>query len=104
MITIFTPTYNRAYKLSDLYESLLQQTCFDFEWLIIDDGSTDNTRDLIETFDANGKFPIRYFYKQNEGKQVAINYAAKEAQGEWVFIVDSDDMLTTDAVAMASQF
>ena len=98
MMTVFTPTYNRAYKLTDLYQSLLQQTCLEFEWLIIYDGSLDNTRELVASFKDNGKFPIRYIYKQNEGKQIAINHAAKEAKGEWIFIVDSDDVLTTNAV------
>lgn len=98
MITVFTPTYNRAYILEKLFESLMKQTVSGFEWLIIDDGSTDNTKDLVECFDTNGKFKIEYIYKKNEGKHSAINLAAKVAQGEWLFIVDSDDRLTPDAL------
>lgn len=96
MITILTPTYNRAYTLERLYKSLLLQN-LPFEWLIIDDGSTDATKEMIATFQANSPFSIRYFYQENKGKHVAINTGASEALGDFIFIVDSDDMLTNDA-------
>lgn len=104
MITVFTPTYNRAYKLSDLFKSLMEQTCFEFEWLIIDDGSTDSTKKLAKDFMDNGRFAVRYFYKENEGKQIAMNYAANLAETEWIFTVDSDDVLCQDAIEKVLQY
>lgn len=98
LITVFTPTYNRAYKLRDLFNSLMQQTVKDFEWLIIDDGSSDNTKETVESFNTDNKFNIRYVYKNNEGKQIAMNKAADLAIGDWIFIVDSDDILKPYAV------
>lgn len=72
-LTIFTPTYNRAYILNKLYESLCVQTCQDFEWLIVDDGSTDNTKELVDEWIGEGRIAIRYVYQQNGGKQRAYN-------------------------------
>jgi len=92
-ITIFTPTYNRANLLPRLYSSLKQQTKQNFEWLIVDDGSTDNTKEVIETFIADNKIPIRYFKQENGGKHRAINKGLDLAKGELFFIVDSDDRL-----------
>ena len=98
-LTIFTPTYNRAYIIGQLYESLKKQTSFDFEWLVVDDGSTDETQQLFEKWTAEETcFPIRYYKKENGGKCRAINYALDLAQGELFFTVDSDDWLTEDAV------
>lgn len=97
-ITVFTPSYNRAYILPKLYESLQQQTCKDFEWLIVDDGSTDNTEELVAPWLSEKDFPIRYVKQENGGKHVAINRGVVEAQGELFFIVDSDDSLTLDAI------
>ena len=102
LITVFTPTYNRGYKISDLYKSLMSQTKYNFEWLIIDDGSIDNTKEIVSKFNSNGKFDIRYILKENGGKHTAINRAAHEAKGEYIFIVDSDDILTYDAIEKAS--
>lgn len=99
-ITVFTPTYNRAYIIENLYKSLQQQTCFKFEWLVVDDGSNDNTEELFnEWIKENNDFEIRYYKKINGGKHRAINYALDKAKGEWFFIVDSDDMLTIDAIS-----
>ena len=98
-LTVFTPTYNRAYIIKNLYDSLLKQTCTDFEWIVIDDGSTDETRELFaEILSSDHPFPIRYVYKNNEGKQRAINDAVKIIMSEYIIIVDSDDILTEDAV------
>lgn len=97
-ITIFTPTYNRKALLETVYQSLEQQTNIAFEWLIVDDGSADNTADLIDTFKAKSPFPIRYFYKQNEGKHIAINYGVQQAKGSYFVILDSDDKLPQNAV------
>lgn len=98
MITVFTPTYNRAYRLSALYESLCKQTCKDFEWLIVDDGSTDNTEELVRPWLQETSFSIRYIKQVNGGKHTAINRGVKEAKGELFFIVDSDDVVIEEAV------
>jgi hypothetical protein len=98
MITILTPTYNRAYTLERLYESLLLQNV-PFEWLIVDDGSTDTTHNLITSWQKKAPFAIHYTYQNNGGKHVAINTGVHKAQGEFIFIVDSDDALTYDALA-----
>ena len=66
-LTIFTPAYNRAHTIGRTYESLCRQTCKDFEWLIVDDGSTDNTRQLVEEWIAENKIPIRYIFQENQG-------------------------------------
>lgn len=100
MITIFTPTYNRAYRLPALYQSLQRQNSKAFEWIIVDDGSTDNTKELVNAWLAAGDpFEIRYYYKENGGKHTAINLGVQNAKYDWFFIVDSDDFLTDDAVA-----
>ena len=89
--TVFTPTYNRAYTLDRVYESLKAQTFPNFEWLIIDDGSTDNTHELVQQWQQEADFPIRYIYQENAGKHVACNRAVKEAKGEFFLIFDSDN-------------
>lgn len=98
MITVFTPTYNRAYILSTLYQSLMEQSYKDFEWLIVDDGSTDNTGQLVQQFQEKADFPIRYYHQKNKGKHIAINQGLEKAKGELFFIVDSDDFLSNDAI------
>lgn len=98
-ITVFTPTYNRAYILGTLYQSLFRQKFQDFEWLIVDDGSTDDTQALVAGWaEANPPFPIRYYRQENRGKCQAINTGLGLARGELFFNVDSDDYLTTDAL------
>lgn len=97
-LTIFTPTYNRAYILPKLYESLCVQTCLDFEWLIVDDGSTDNTKELIETWIKESKLTIRYIYQDNSGKMMAHNRAVRESAAELFMCIDSDDHLYSDKV------
>lgn len=94
--TIFTPTYNRSILLPTLFQSLLKQNRTDFEWLIVDDGSSDGTNLLVEKFRSQSPFEIRYFYQPNGGKHRAFNKAIKEAQGEWFLCVDSDDPLTNE--------
>ena len=97
--TVFTPTYNRAYILPKLYQSLREQTCKDFEWMIVDDGSTDDTGKLVAQWeDQNNGFDIHYYKIQNGGKPRAINFGITKANGDFFFMVDSDDHLTTDAV------
>ena len=98
-ITIFTPTYNRAYIIENLYNSLKRQTNKNFEWLVVDDGSTDNTEELFNKWmSEENDFPIRYYKKENGGKCRAINTALDLAKGKLFFTVDSDDYLTDDAV------
>lgn len=98
-ITVFTPTYNRSRIIERLYKSLRRQTNMDFEWLIVDDGSSDNTEEVIQSWQAeNNTFPIRYYKKENGGKCSAINMGLELAQGELFFTVDSDDYLTDDAL------
>lgn len=102
MITVFTPTYNRGEKLKRLYNSLLSQTNNNFEWLIVDDGSTDNTRSIVEKF-CTDKFSIRYCEKKNGGKHTAYNLGLEMAKGEYFLCVDSDDWLSKDAINIISK-
>ena len=99
-ITILTPTYNRASLLPRLFDSLLRQTNKDFEWIVVDDGSTDDTREVVANLKekCGGAFPIGYVYKANGGKHMAINIGAERARGELLFIADSDDLLIDDAL------
>lgn len=99
VVTVFTATYNRAYILGDLYQSLKEQTNHDFEWLIIDDGSTDHTKELVDQWrKETTEFQILYRPVAHGGKCRAINRAALWANSEAVFFVDSDDRLTPDAI------
>lgn len=98
MLTVFTPVYNRAYIISQLYQSLCRQTSKDFEWLVVDDGSDDNIDELMARFKSEKKIIIRYVKQPNGGKHTAINRGVREAQGGFFFIVDSDDYLADDAV------
>ena len=99
-ITILTPTYNRASLLPRLFDSLLRQTNKDFEWIVVDDGSTDDTREVVVNLKekCGGAFPMGYVYKANGGKHMAINIGAERARGELLFIADSDDLLIDDAL------
>lgn len=99
-VTIFTPTYNRANTLSRLYESLQMQTNKEFEWLVINDGSTDGTDELFDQWQQKEKtFPIRYYKVKNGGKNRAVNQGVQMAKGQYFFIVDSDDFLLPNAVS-----
>lgn len=93
MITIFTPTYNRKNELHNLYNSLINQSYRDFEWLVIDDGSTDGTNIEIKKMINEDKININYIYKENGGKMSAVNMAHKLAKGTIFITVDSDDIL-----------
>lgn len=98
-ITVFTPTFNRAYIISALFESLKRQSFQDFEWLVIDDGSTDNTEELFQKFMSEKlNFKIRYLKKENGGQHRALNDAIPLAEGELFMIVDSDDFLSDNAL------
>ncbi|MDM5332846.1 glycosyltransferase family A protein [Ureibacillus composti] len=100
-VTVFTPTYNRGYIIEKLYNSLKNQQCKSFEWVVVDDGSTDDTMALFKEWEKKDHgFPIRYYYKNNGGKHRAINDGVKHANGRLFIIVDSDDYLTEDAIKM----
>lgn len=98
-LTVFTPAYNRAYSIVETYKSLCRQTCKDFIWLVIDDGSTDNTADLVKSWQKNDNgFEIRYIYKENGGMHTAHNTAYENIDTELNVCVDSDDYMPDDAV------
>lgn len=100
-IVIFTSAYNRAEFLQRAYEALCRQSCKEFYWLIIDDGSTDNTKEVVDAFiDMRPDFRIQYVYKENGGMYTAYNAAIKHADesSELLFIIDSDDWIADDAI------
>ena len=98
VLSVVTPAYNRAHLLSGCYESLRRQTCKDFEWIIVDDGSRDDTARVADSF-ADAGFPIIYIKKENGGKHTALNASHPHIRGKYVLILDSDDSLTETAVA-----
>lgn len=98
MVAVLTPTYNRAECLSTLFDSLCNQTDKSFKWYIIDDGSTDNTKCVVDGFISKADFPIQYIFKANGGKHTAINEGLRHIAEELTFIVDSDDTIIPDAV------
>ena len=97
-LTVFTPAYNRAHTIGRTYESLCRQTCKNFCWLVVDDGSTDNTRQLVEGWIAECKIPIRYIYRQNQGMHGAHNTAYRNIDTPLNTCIDSDDYMPDDAV------
>lgn len=98
-ITVFTPTFNRRQLIDNLYQSLLAQTQKNFEWLVVDDGSTDDTdKYFSELLSKIQPFPIRYIKQENGGKHRAINRGVQNAIGDLFFIVDSDDALLPNAI------
>ncbi|AOT01790.1 hypothetical protein ESP131_00005 [Exiguobacterium sp. U13-1] len=99
-LTIITPTYNRAYILPKLYESLKRQTLLKFEWIIIDDGSIDNTESLVKSWMESVPlmFEINYFKQKNGGKHRALNLGVSKSRYEYIYIIDSDDYMTEDGV------
>ena len=106
MFTVFTPTYNRGYLLTRLYQSLCAQKFKDFEWIIVDDGSSDDTVSIVELLQRrhrNKDFSIRYYRKENGGKHTAINVGVKKAQGDLFFIADSDDILPSNALQTVAE-
>lgn len=97
-VTVFTPTYNRAHTLRRVFESLLLQPSTAFEWLVVDDGSTDDTLALLDELSKSSPFPVRVIRQPNGGKHRAHNTAVKVARGELTVILDSDDELAPDAL------
>ncbi len=99
-LTIITPTYNRKKLLKKCFASLLHQTCYDFEWIVIDDGSSDGTRDEFpELLKADLPFPVYYMWKENGGKHTALNASYSYVHGKYILLLDSDDILLNNAVA-----
>lgn len=96
--SIVTPTYNRAHLLERLCASLEAQTLSDFEWIVVDDGSVDNTRAVVEDLGANVTFPVSYINQPNRGKHVAVNAGVRVARGYFIGILDSDDKYTPNAL------
>ena len=93
-LTIFTPTFNRKKTIIKTYESLINQSNKKFIWLIVDDGSTDNTQELVKNWQKENKINIQYYYKKNGGKHTAYNFAMNYLKTEYVYIsLDSDDIL-----------
>ncbi|WP_270303097.1 glycosyltransferase family A protein [Terrisporobacter petrolearius] len=103
-LTIFTPSYNRAYTLHKCYQSLKHQTNSNFKWLIVDDGSTDNTRQLVESWIEEGKLDIKYIYQENQGMHGAHNTAYENIETELNICIDSDDYMPYDAVENILKF
>ena len=103
MITVFTPTYNRAYILPRLYKSLLRQTNKQFEWIIVDDGSTDNTEEKVNNWIKENKIKIKYYKQENQGKMIAHNKGVEKSEGELFVCVDSDDYLTDNAIEIITK-
>lgn len=98
LITVFTATYNRAHLLPRLFTSLTEQTASNFEWIIVDDGSTDMTPQVVQKFKDSTTFPILYYLQENQGKHIAINKGVSSANGAFFFIVDSDDRLPHNSI------
>jgi glycosyltransferase involved in cell wall biosynthesis len=96
--TVFTATYNRAHTISRVFESLIRQTYRAFEWVIVDDGSTDGTAELVRKWQSQSDFPIRYFAQQNAGKHVAVNRGVREACGSFFVNIDSDNACVPEAL------
>lgn len=102
-VSVLTPTYNRRDLLPKLYDSLANQTDMDFVWVIIDDGSTDETEVLVSEFIDQANFDILYRKKKNGGKHTALNFGYRYIETPLTFIVDSDDYLTEDAIAIIKE-
>jgi glycosyltransferase involved in cell wall biosynthesis len=102
--TVFTPTYNRAHLLPVLFRSLCQQTCRDFEWVIVDDSSRDHTAAVVKQFERTADFPITYVIQEHGGKHKAINLAVRLAQGKFFGIADDDDYYTPNALELCGQY
>ncbi len=98
MLTILTPTYNRSDLLEKAYHSLLKQTNKNFEWFVVDDGSTDDTEKVMKQYQKENKIKIQYVYQENGGKHTALNEGIKRIKTDYILILDSDDQLTEDCV------
>ena len=102
-VTVLSPVYNKEKTINRTFQSLLRQTCYDFEWLIINDGSTDRSVEIIKSFKTD-KFKIKFVDKQNEGLNRTFNLGVRLAQGEFVLRLDPDDYLTDDAIEKTKRY
>lgn len=98
LFTVYTPTFNRAHTLHRVFESLQAQTCHDFEWLVIDDGSTDDTAALMARYQSEAAFPVRYLQEPHRGAHYAHNLSLRESQGQLWVKLDSDDGCLPEAL------
>lgn len=103
-VTIITPIYNRSYAIEKLYNSLLNQTQKNFEWLVVDDGSSDNIRSIIDSYIKEGNIEIKYIYQENGGKHRALNNGISKIETPLTFIVDSDDYLKSNAIEIINKY
>lgn len=103
-LTVFTPAYNRAHTLVRTYESLCRQSCQDFVWLVVDDGSTDDTRAVVSSWIQDHVIDIKYVYQENQGMHGAHNMAYRNIETELNTCIDSDDWMPDDAVAKIIDF
>lgn len=103
LFTVLTPTYNRAHTLERVYASLREQSFQEFEWVVVDDGSTDNTQALVRAWEQEASFPIHYFWQENGHKKTAFNRGVKEASGQLIVALDSDDSLDVNALYAMAQ-
>lgn len=97
--TVMTPTFNRAHTLQRVFDSLQAQSLRDFEWLVVDDGSTDDTAAQVQAWQRQADFPVRYVWQENRHKKAAFNHGVREARGDWLVALDSDDALEPEALA-----
>lgn len=97
-ITIVTPSYNRAHTLTRVYDSLKKQTFRDFKWIIMDDGSTDNTKEIVDNFKSEGLIAVEYFWNHNQHKFITVFEGIKKVTSQYFMIVDSDDSYPTDSL------
>ena len=104
LITVFTPAFNRAHTIWRTYQSLCRQTCKDFIWMVIDDGSTDNTAELVLKWKENSEFEIIYIYQQNQGMHGAHNTAYQNITTELNVCIDSDDYMPDGAIELITNF
>ncbi len=104
LITVFTPAFNRAHTIWRTYQSLCRQTCKDFIWMVIDDGSTDNTSELVLQWKENSEFEIIYIYQQNQGMHGAHNTAYQNITTELNVCIDSDDYMPEGAIELITNF
>ena len=98
-ISVLTPTYNRAHTLHRAYESLQRQTARDFEWIVVDDGSTDDTAALLARWQAEADFPVTWYrYENNRERNAAVNTGKRLVSGDYTLILDSDDALLDNSI------
>ncbi len=98
LVTVFTPSYNRAHTIRRVYDSLLAQTVKDFEWIIVDDGSTDGTEELVRSWIVEGRLPVTFVRQRNKGKFRTLTETIARANGTWFLIADSDDEFVPETI------